>query len=62
MENLLLFDELALDHARTVVFTVCAKQTGETQASRIRLLKINCFMAWHIEFSHYKDNLVFMTW
>lgn len=46
--NLLLFDKLALDHARTVVFTVCAKQSGEMQASRMRLLKINCFMARHV--------------
>lgn len=52
MGNLLLFDELAPDHARrTVVFTVhkiCAKQSGDLQAVRISPLKMNCFMAWYV--------------
>lgn len=52
MENLLLFDELAPDHARrTVVFTVhkiCAKHSGELQAVRTSLPKMNCFRAWYV--------------
>lgn len=52
MENLLLFDELAPDHARrTVVFTVhkiCAKHSGERQAVRISPPKMNCFMACYV--------------
>lgn len=52
MGNLLLFDELAPDHARrTVVFTVrkiCAKHSGELQAVRISLPKMNCFMVWYV--------------
>lgn len=52
MENLLLFEELAPDHARrTVVFAVhkfCAKQSGELQAIRISPLEMNCFMAWYV--------------
>lgn len=52
MENLLLFDELAPDHARrTVVFTVhkiCVKHSGELQAVRTSPPKMSCFMAWDV--------------
>lgn len=52
MGNLLLFDELAPEHARrTVVFTVrkiCAKHSGELQAVRISPPKMSCFMVWYV--------------
>lgn len=69
MENLLLFDELAPDHARrTVVFTVrkiCARHSGELQAVRISLPRnellhgVVCLIS---HFSYYRDDLVPMAW
>lgn len=66
MENLLLFDELAPDHARrTVVFKICARHSGELQAVRISpprnelLHGVACLIS---HFSYYRDDLVPMAW